>query len=74
MAPGFKRIAAASHAAAGFATVEDLIGLTVVHRFTIVLYRRRRATSTLDARTPVTVSEPSRPLSSGRRGAESPRR
>lgn len=41
----FNRIAAASHAAAGYVTVEELIGLTVLNRFTIVLYRRARATS-----------------------------
>jgi GNAT superfamily N-acetyltransferase len=37
------RIAAASHRAAGFVTVEDLIGLTVLDRFVVVLYRRPRA-------------------------------
>lgn len=39
----FNRIAAASHRAAGFITVEDLIGLTVLNRFSVVLYRRPRA-------------------------------
>jgi hypothetical protein len=38
----FDRIAAASHAAAGFVTVEELIGLTVLNRFVVVLYRRPR--------------------------------
>lgn len=38
----FNRIAAASHAAAGFVTVEDLIGLTMLDRFAVVLYRRPR--------------------------------
>jgi GNAT superfamily N-acetyltransferase len=42
----FNRVAAASHAAAGFVTVEDLIGLNVLNRFTLVLYRRPRATLT----------------------------
>jgi GNAT superfamily N-acetyltransferase len=37
----FDRIAAASHAAAGFVTVEELIGFTVLDRFAMVLYRRR---------------------------------
>jgi GNAT superfamily N-acetyltransferase len=37
------RIAAASHRAAGFVTVEDLIGLNVLDRFVIILYRRPRA-------------------------------
>lgn len=40
----FNRIAAASHAAAGFVTVEELIGLNVLNRFAVVLYRRPRAT------------------------------
>jgi len=39
----FNRVAAASHRAAGFTTVEDLIGLTLLDRFTVLLYRRRRA-------------------------------
>jgi GNAT superfamily N-acetyltransferase len=38
----FDRIAAASHAAAGFVTVEDLIGLNVLNRFVVVVYRRLR--------------------------------
>jgi len=38
----FNRNAAASHAAAGFVTVEELIGLTMLDRFAVVLYRRRR--------------------------------
>lgn len=38
----FNRIAAASHAAAGFVTVEELLGLNVLNRFVVVLYRRRR--------------------------------
>jgi hypothetical protein len=40
----FNRIAAASHAAAGFVTVEELIGLNMLNRFAVVLYRRPRAT------------------------------
>lgn len=40
----FNRIAAASHAAAGFVTVEELIGLTVLNRFAVVVYRRPRPT------------------------------
>jgi GNAT superfamily N-acetyltransferase len=40
----FNRIAATSHKAAGFITVEDLIGLTVLNRFTVILYRRPRTT------------------------------
>jgi len=39
----FNRIAAASHAAAGFVTVEELIGLNVLDRYVVVLYRRPRA-------------------------------
>lgn len=39
----FNRIAAASHSAAGFRTVEDLIALTMLTRFAVVLYRRPRA-------------------------------
>jgi GNAT superfamily N-acetyltransferase len=39
----FNRIAAASHAAAGFVTVEELIGLNLLDRFVVVLYRRPRA-------------------------------
>lgn len=39
----FDRIAAASHAAAGFVTVEELIGVTVLNRFAVVLRRRPRA-------------------------------
>ena len=42
----FNRIAAASHAAAGFVTVEDVIGLNMLNRFAVVLYRRPRATLT----------------------------
>jgi hypothetical protein len=40
----FDRIAAASHAAAGFVTVEELIGLNVLNRFVVPLCRRPRAT------------------------------
>jgi GNAT superfamily N-acetyltransferase len=43
----FDRIAAASHAAAGFVTVEELIGVTLLNRYAVVVYRRpRRAPST----------------------------
>jgi GNAT superfamily N-acetyltransferase len=38
----FNRIAAASHAAAGFVTVEELLGLNVLNRFVVIFYRRRR--------------------------------
>jgi GNAT superfamily N-acetyltransferase len=38
----FNRIAAASHAAAGFVTVEELISLNMLNRFAVVLYRRPR--------------------------------
>jgi GNAT superfamily N-acetyltransferase len=38
----FNRVAAASHAAAGFVTVEEMLGLNVLNRFVVVLYRRRR--------------------------------
>ncbi len=37
------RTAAASHAAAGFVTVEELIGISLFDRFAVLLYRRRRA-------------------------------
>jgi GNAT superfamily N-acetyltransferase len=37
----FNRIAAASHAAAGFTTVEELVGLNVLNRFVVIVYRRR---------------------------------
>lgn len=50
----FNRIAAASHAAAGYVTVEESISLTVLNRVAIVLYRRARATLKLE--TPVSVS------------------
>ncbi len=40
----FDRIAAASHAAAGFVTVEELTGLNVLNRFVVLLSRRPRAT------------------------------
>jgi GNAT superfamily N-acetyltransferase len=40
----FDRIAAASHAAAGFVTVEELLGLNVLNRFVVLLSRRPRAT------------------------------
>jgi hypothetical protein len=33
----FDRIAAASHVAAGFVTVEELIGVTVLNRYAVVL-------------------------------------
>ena len=38
----FSRVAAASHAAAGFVTVEELLGINVLNRFVVVLYRRRK--------------------------------
>jgi hypothetical protein len=38
----FDAMAAASHAAAGFVTVDELIGVTLLRRFAIVLFRRRR--------------------------------
>lgn len=37
----FNRIAAASHKAAGFVTVEELLGLNVLNRFVVIVYRRR---------------------------------
>ena len=39
----FNRVAASSHPAAGFVTVEELIGLTMLDRFAVVLYHRPRA-------------------------------
>jgi hypothetical protein len=36
------RTAAASHAAAGFVTVEELIAISLFDRFAVLLYRRRR--------------------------------
>ena len=39
----FNRIAAASHKAAGFVTVNELIGLNLLDRFVVVVYRRPRA-------------------------------
>ena len=38
----FNRVAAASHVAAGFVTVEDLISLTMLNRFAVVVVRRPR--------------------------------
>jgi hypothetical protein len=38
----FDRVAAASRAAAGFVTVEELIGVTVLNRFAVIVYRRPR--------------------------------
>jgi len=36
------RTAAASHAAAGFVSVEELIAISLFDRFAVLLYRRRR--------------------------------
>jgi GNAT superfamily N-acetyltransferase len=47
----FNRIAAASHAAAGYVTVEDLITLTVLNRVAVILYRRARAGAARAVRT-----------------------
>jgi GNAT superfamily N-acetyltransferase len=69
----FNRIAAASHLAAGFVTVEELIGLTLIRRFTIVLYRRRRALSGSDAAVPAALPQPRHPILSHRHGTEPPR-
>jgi len=38
----FSGVAAASHTAAGFVTVDDVLGIKVLDRFVVVLYRRRR--------------------------------
>jgi len=57
----FNRIAAASHAAAGYVTVEELIGLTILNRFTLVLYRRPRTTSNLAVSPAVTIRDPDDP-------------
>ncbi|HXJ83733.1 MAG TPA: GNAT family N-acetyltransferase [Candidatus Methylomirabilis sp.] len=56
----FNRIAAASHAAAGYVTVEDMIGLTILNRFTLVLYRRPRSTSNPTVNPAVTAPGPGR--------------
>ncbi|HYB42915.1 MAG TPA: GNAT family N-acetyltransferase [Candidatus Methylomirabilis sp.] len=37
------RAAAASHAAAGFVSAEELLGFSIFDRFAVLLYRRRRA-------------------------------
>lgn len=55
----FNRIAAASHAAAGYVTVEELIGLRFLNRFAVVLYRRPRATLKAELPAPRTA-EPGR--------------
>ena len=52
----FNRIAAASHAAAGYVTVEELISLTLFDRVALLLYRRRRAIPMPPA--PVSVEAP----------------
>jgi GNAT superfamily N-acetyltransferase len=57
----FNRVAAASHVAAGYVTVEELIGLTVLNRFTIVLYRWARRTSNPQVDVTVTVQGRDRP-------------
>jgi hypothetical protein len=42
----FDAIAARSHVSAGFVTVEELIGVTLLNRVAVVLYRRPRARAT----------------------------
>ena len=67
----FNRVAAASHVAAGFVTVEDLISLTVLNRFAVVLFRRPRAAPPGAAPTAITAGHGNRmsPRSSGRSGS-----
>jgi GNAT superfamily N-acetyltransferase len=40
----FNKVAAASHVAAGYVTVEDLVSLTLLNRIAVVVYRRSRPT------------------------------
>lgn len=56
----FNRIAAASHAAAGYVTVEELIGLNFLNRFVVVVYRRPRATLKAEVPAPTRTAEPGR--------------